>query len=81
MSEDKDLYPEGVNPKLVDKEHNARGQWSPYSEKQRKAAAVLSKKYQSEGMSLNDALEKAFKEVGDPELIDEVTHGRQKKLK
>jgi hypothetical protein len=75
------LYPEGVDPGIVDDFHNARGQWSPYSEKQRKAAAVLSKRYQADGMSLSDALEKAFQEVGEPELIDEVTHGRQKKLK
>lgn len=74
------LYPKGVDPSLVDEEHNSRGQWSPYSEKQRKAAAVLSKRYQSEGMTLVESLKKAFSEVGEPELIDEVTGGSQHKI-
>ena len=76
MSDNKSLYPQGVDPNKSDQTHNARGQWSPYSEKQRKAAAVLAKRYESEGMDLVDALAKAFEEVGEPELIDEVTKGR-----
>lgn len=78
MSTEKNLYPEGVDPKKSDQTHNARGQWSPYSEKQRKAAAVLAKRYEAEGLDLVDALAKAFEEVGEPELIDEVTHGKHK---
>lgn len=78
MSTEKVLYPEGVDPKKSDQTHNARGQWSPYSEKQRKAAAVLARRYEAEGMDLVDALAKAFEEVGEPEFIDEVTHGRHK---
>lgn len=76
----KPLYPEGVDPNLVDETHNARGQWSPYSEKQRKAAAVLIRGYQASGMSLKEATDEAFKVVGEPENIDEVTQGKQKKI-
>lgn len=72
------LYPDGVDPTLADEGHNSRGQWSPYSEKQRKAASVLIRRYQKEGLSLQKATEKAFDDVGEPELIDEVTHGRQR---
>lgn len=72
MSTDKSLYPEGVDPKKSDQTHNARGQWSPYSEKQRKAVAVLARRYEAEGMDLVDALAKAFEEVGEPEFINEV---------
>ena len=75
------MYPEGVDPNAVDDSHNARGQWSPYSEKQRKAAAVLIRGYQSSGMSLKEATDEAFKVVGEPENIDEVTQGKQKKIK
>lgn len=73
------LYPEGVDPSIVDEEHNSRGQWSPYSEKQRKAASVLIRQFQGEGMSLLDATTKAFKAVGEPEHMDEVTGGTQRK--
>ena len=67
------LYPNGVDPSVSDDLHNARGKWSPYSEKQRMAAAVLIKRYQNEdGLSLQEATKKAFHEVGEPELINEV---------
>ena len=72
------LYPDGVDPRLSDEDHNTRGQWSPYSEKQRKAAAVLIRQYRNRGMTLQDATDRAFEEVGEPELIDEVTQGRHK---
>jgi hypothetical protein len=78
MSTEKSLYPEGVDPRKSDETHNARGQWSPYSEKQRKAVAVLARRYEAEGMDLVDALSKAFEEVGDPEFINEVTHKESK---
>lgn len=71
------LYPEGVDPTLADEGHNSRGQWSPYSEKQRKAAAVLIRRYQNQGMNLQQATSKAFEEVGEPEHINEVTKGRE----
>jgi hypothetical protein len=77
-SDPNSLYPNGVDPSISDEDHNARGQWSPYSEKQRKAAAVLIRRYHGEGMTLQEASTKAFKEVGEPEFIDEVTHGAQK---
>lgn len=73
------LYPEGVDPSIVDEEHNSRGQWSPYSEKQRKAAAVLIRQFQAKGMSLQEATIQAFKAVGEPEHMDEVTGGAQRK--
>jgi hypothetical protein len=76
----KSLYPEGVDPNLVDETHNARGQWSPYSEKQRKAASVLIREYQANGMTLLEATNEAFKAVGEPENMDEVTQGKQKKI-
>lgn len=72
------LYPDGVDPSVADEVHNSRGQWSPYSEKQRKAAAVLIRRYQNKGMNLQEATSRAFEEVGDPAYIDEVTQGRQK---
>lgn len=73
------LYPDGVDPSLSDEEHNSRGKWSPYSEKQRMAAAVLIRRYQNEdGMSLEDAQAKAFHAVGEPDFIDQVTNGKDK---
>lgn len=78
-SDPNSLYPDGVDPSLADEEHNSRGQWSPYSEKQRKAAAVLIRQFQSKGMNLQQATNEAFKAVGEPEHIDEVTGGAQRK--
>lgn len=78
-SDPNSLYPDSVDPGLSDEEHNSRGQWSPYSEKQRKAAAVLIRQYQNKGMNLQDATRKAFEDVGEPEFMDEVTQGRHRK--
>ncbi len=68
---DKALYPKGVDPGVVDESHTARGDWSPYSQRQRKVAAILIRRFQSEqSMSLSEATEEAFKHVGDPENLD-----------
>jgi hypothetical protein len=68
---EKSLYPKGVDPGVVDEQHTSRGDWTPYSQRQRKVAAILIRKFQTEqGMSLSDATAAAFKEVGDPENLD-----------
>lgn len=65
------LYPKGVDPGVVDDETTSRGDWTPYSQRQRKVAAILIRKYQNEHeMSLQEATAEAFKQVGDPENLD-----------
>lgn len=68
---DKALYPKGVDPGVADEELTARGDWTPYSKRQRKVAAILIRKFQNEqGMTLEEATTEAFKQVGDPENLD-----------
>jgi hypothetical protein len=68
---DKALYPKGVDPGVADEDVTSRGDWTPYSKRQRKVAAILIRKFQNEqGLSLQEATVAAFKEVGDPENLD-----------
>lgn len=65
------IYPKGVDPGIAREDVTSRGDYSPYSQRQRKVAAILARKFQNEqNMSLSEALNEAFKQVGDPENLD-----------
>lgn len=66
------IYPEGVDPKKVDKEHNSHGEKSPYTDGQRKQVAALVRTLEGRGYTHEQAMDMAFDAIGLPEKLEQL---------